>query len=192
MIVNAAFELHQQVGWSDLTMARLAKQVGVSRQTLYNEIEGKANLAEILRARSRDQLADVIDEAFAAVEVSSGDLRGPVADAIGRAARNLRAMVQIDPMLRAMLAMDRVPGSNRVPTQPEALDLLDQVRRRFAMHLEQMALGLTDRQLAHLVDVVVRLIWSEAGQQRGAQAAAPIAWVARRLLILDDEGRPPS
>ena len=35
-------------GWSSLTMSKLADRVGVSRQTVYNEVGGKEGLAEAM------------------------------------------------------------------------------------------------------------------------------------------------
>ena len=39
-LVTAAVELTLAHGWSQVTMARLAAEVGVSRQTVYNEVGG--------------------------------------------------------------------------------------------------------------------------------------------------------
>ena len=47
-IVAAAAELTTASGWAQLTMAQLADLVGVSRQTVYNEIGGKPQLAEAM------------------------------------------------------------------------------------------------------------------------------------------------
>jgi AcrR family transcriptional regulator len=47
-IVAAAAVLTTETGWSEVTMARLAERVGVSRQTVYNEIGSKPALAEAM------------------------------------------------------------------------------------------------------------------------------------------------
>ena len=48
-VVDAAVRLTAQIGWSQVTMARLAEEVGVSRQTVYNEVGTKPGLAEAMR-----------------------------------------------------------------------------------------------------------------------------------------------
>ena len=40
--MDAAVRLTAQIGWSQVTMARLAQEVGVSRQTVYNEVGTKS------------------------------------------------------------------------------------------------------------------------------------------------------
>ena len=47
-VVEAAVALTSEVGWSQVTMARIAERVGVSRQTVYNEIGTKVHLAEAM------------------------------------------------------------------------------------------------------------------------------------------------
>ena len=43
-LLEAAVELTTTAGWAKVTMARLADEVGVSRQTVYNEIGTKNDL----------------------------------------------------------------------------------------------------------------------------------------------------
>ena len=45
-IVAAAAQLTTESGWAAITMTKLADRVGVSRQTVYNEIGSKPQLAE--------------------------------------------------------------------------------------------------------------------------------------------------
>ena len=47
-IVAAAVEMTTSSGWAAVTMARLAEAVGVSRQTVYNEVGSKPALAEAM------------------------------------------------------------------------------------------------------------------------------------------------
>ena len=47
-IVAAAVEMTTSSGWAAVTMARLADAVGVSRQTVYNEVGSKPALAEAM------------------------------------------------------------------------------------------------------------------------------------------------
>lgn len=63
-IIAAAIELTARRGWSVVTMARLADHVGVSRQTVYNEIGSKAALADAMVDHHLDQFLAVVRDAF--------------------------------------------------------------------------------------------------------------------------------
>ncbi|MEU4238524.1 TetR family transcriptional regulator [Actinoplanes sp. NPDC026619] len=47
-LIRAARDLTVQHGWEGVRMVDVAKAVGVSRQTVYNEFDGRAGLAEAL------------------------------------------------------------------------------------------------------------------------------------------------
>ena len=47
-IVSAAVAMTTSSGWASVTMARLAQEAGVSRQTVYNEVGSKPALAETM------------------------------------------------------------------------------------------------------------------------------------------------
>ena len=54
-VLEAAVTLTTEVGWAQVTMARLADVVGVSRQTVYNEIGSKPRLAEAMILRELER-----------------------------------------------------------------------------------------------------------------------------------------
>ena len=82
-IVSAASELTAEAGWSAITMAKLAERVGVSRQTVYNEIGTKNALAEaIILAELGALLLAVVNTAF---DAHPGDLVGAIEGACGAA-----------------------------------------------------------------------------------------------------------
>src|ERR687898_1804425 len=60
-LCDAAVHVLTTEGWGRVTMARLADEVGVSRQTVYNEIGTKSDLAEAVVLRELDRfLAGVV------------------------------------------------------------------------------------------------------------------------------------
>ena len=63
-LVTAAARFTAEHGWAELTMAKLADLVGVSRQTVYNEIGGKPQLAEAMVLRELELFLQVVDSAF--------------------------------------------------------------------------------------------------------------------------------
>ena len=59
-MVAAAVRMNTTEGWSHVTMSRLAQAVGVSRQTVYNEIGSKPQLAEAMILRELDRFLEVV------------------------------------------------------------------------------------------------------------------------------------
>lgn len=57
-LLAAAAELTTTGGWAGVTMGKLAAHAGVSRQTVYNELGSKAELAEALMARETDRFVE--------------------------------------------------------------------------------------------------------------------------------------
>src|SRR4051812_49497585 len=65
LLVEAS-QLTRSGGWQAITMAKLADRVGVSRQTVYNEIGSKQQLAEAMIMRELEIFLRGVDAAFAA------------------------------------------------------------------------------------------------------------------------------
>ena len=63
-IVAEAAALTSEVGWAAVTMAALAARVGVSRQTVYNEVGSKPALGEAMVLRELERFLGVVGEAF--------------------------------------------------------------------------------------------------------------------------------
>ncbi|MDN4175931.1 TetR/AcrR family transcriptional regulator, partial [Nocardioides sp. SOB77] len=63
-VVDAAVRMTIELGWARVTMVRLADEVGVSRQTVYNEMGTKAGLAEAMVARELDRFLGVVTVSF--------------------------------------------------------------------------------------------------------------------------------
>ena len=63
-VVDAAVRLTGEVGWSQVTMARLAEVVGVSRQTVYNEVGTKQALAEAMVLAELDRFLERVNAGF--------------------------------------------------------------------------------------------------------------------------------
>jgi AcrR family transcriptional regulator len=63
-IVEAAVSLTTEAGWARVTMAAIADRVGVSRQTVYNEVGTKPGLAEAMILHELDRFLGVVNLAF--------------------------------------------------------------------------------------------------------------------------------
>jgi AcrR family transcriptional regulator len=64
-IIDAAALLTAEQGWTAITMSGVAERVGISRQSIYNEVGGKEALGEAVLARELSDLLDAIRSAFA-------------------------------------------------------------------------------------------------------------------------------
>lgn len=61
-LLDAAAELMREAPWSEISMAAIATQAGVSRQTLYNEFGSRDSFAQTYALRVADRfLADILD-----------------------------------------------------------------------------------------------------------------------------------
>ncbi|MEU4625670.1 TetR family transcriptional regulator [Actinoplanes sp. NPDC023801] len=59
-LVSAARDLAVAHGWDKVRMADVARAAGVSRQTVYNEFEGRTGLAEALAVREIEQFTSTV------------------------------------------------------------------------------------------------------------------------------------
>lgn len=159
-------------------MARLADEVGVSRQTVYNELGSKPQLAEAMVMTELARFLEAVDAAFLA---NPDDLVA----AVRAAARAALELGEANPLLRAVLASRQGAESELLPLlTTDSAPLLDMARQMVREHVHRYPTGLDDDRLEGLIDVVVRLVLSHV-MQPGASAvetADTIAWIAGRVL----------
>lgn len=65
-LLRATDELVAERGWPAVTMAQVAAAAGVSRQTVYNEVGGRDDLARAYALWAADQLLDDVERCLAA------------------------------------------------------------------------------------------------------------------------------
>ncbi len=176
-LVERAAELTSNEGWSAVTMARLADIVGVSRQTVYNEVGGKPALAEAMVLHELARFLGRVDDAFE----SGTDL----VDAVRVASLDVLEMARTNPLLRAILSASHGAGTELLPlltTQSEAV--VETASGVIRAHLTRFELGIGGDQLDAGIDMVVRLVLSHVMRPRStpARTADDIAWLAGRVL----------
>lgn len=176
-VIQAASELTSDEGWSAVTMARLAERVGVSRQTVYNEVGGKAALAEAMVLHELSLFLARVDEQF--------EQNTNLTDAIRGAAYDVLEMARTNPLLRAILSASHGAGSDLLPLlTTQSGTLLETANAVIRTHLDRFDHALDDEQLEVGIDMVVRLVLSHVMQPREAPArtADDIAWLATSVL----------
>ncbi|SFW73629.1 TetR family transcriptional regulator [Amycolatopsis australiensis] len=179
-LLDAAADVLQADGWAALTMGKLAARAGVSRQTVYNELGSKAELAEALMLRETDRF----------VERVGGDVAAHPGDPVGgvtAAFRHTLEAARENPMVEIALGGSQGGRDDFLPlltSRPEAvLDrAVEAVAALFAGGYPEVAL--TASEWAVAVETFVRLLLSYLVQPSGSveQASGRMRWVIGRML----------
>ena len=177
-VVEAAVALTTEVGWARVTMATIADRVGVSRQTVYNEVGTKAALAEAMILHELDRFLSVVDLAF---DVHADDLVG----AIREASRSVLVLAQDNLLLHAVVSATHGADTELLPLlTTHAESLLAAAKIVIGERIAPYRLALDDEHREAAIDMVVRVVLSHVMQPSGPpeRTADDIAWIAARVL----------
>jgi len=177
-VLDAAVRLTSDVGWSQVTMAKLADQVGVSRQTVYNEMGTKAGLAEAMILRELDRFLGIVTVAF---DAHPDDLVA----AVGAAARAVLEHAQDNRLLHAVVSATHGADTELLPLlTTHAQSLLGVAKTVIAERLAPYDVPLSAERLDAAIDMVVRVVLSHVMQPSASPSdtADDISWIAARVL----------
>ncbi len=177
-ILDAAVARTAEVGWSQVTMGKIADAVGVSRQTVYNEVGTKAGLAEAMILRELDRFLAVVSLAFDAHE-------DDLVQAIRAASCAVLEYAQDNQLLRAVVSATHGADTELLPLlTTHAQSLLDVSKAVIAERIAPFAVPVSAHQLDAAIDVVVRVVLSHVMQPSAtpAETADSIAWIVGRVL----------
>jgi len=175
-ILAAAVELTTQAGWARVTMPALAARVGVSRQTIYNEIGSRPRLAELMIMQQLQGFLSAVDRAFA-------DHRPDAVAAIAAATKSVMELAGSHGLLRAIVGVEHGANTELLPLlTSRGAGVQAAATQVLAAQLATCELGVTDVEPA--AGVIVRLVLSNVTQPCGsdAQVVEQVRWVAGRLL----------
>jgi AcrR family transcriptional regulator len=177
-IVAAAVVLTTERGWAQVTMARLADAVGVSRQTVYNEIGTKPRLAEAMILGELERFLALVTVAF---DRHPTDL----VSAIEAATRSVLEASQDNPLLHAVVSATHGADTELLPlltTHSESL--LATAKAVVVDRVAPYDVELTPTRLDAAIDMVVRVVLSHVMQPSASpeRTAADLAWIADRVL----------
>jgi AcrR family transcriptional regulator len=181
-VVDAAVALTLESGWARVTMGTVADRVGVSRQTVYNEVGTKAGLAEAMILHELDRFLGVVTLAFDAHPVGAPDA---LVEAIRSAAAGVLELAQDNPLLHAVVSATHGADTELLPLlTTHAESLLAAAKIVIADRIEPYDLELDEGHLEAAIDMVVRVVLSHVMQPSGppARTADDIAWIAARVL----------
>ena len=187
-LLSAAAQLTCDVGWSAVTMGKVAASAGVSRQTVYNELGSKHGMAHSMVMRELARFLGAVE-----AELDGHD---DVVTAIRAAAEQTFVMARRNPLLEAVLASAHGAGgaesggsSDLLPyLTTEAEPLIDAAREVILERVrdaEDVGVGGAELELA--ADTVVRLVLSHVMQPHAEveASAGKVAWVAEHVLEVD-------
>jgi AcrR family transcriptional regulator len=177
-VVAAAAELTLELGWSGVTMGRLADRVGVSRQTVYNEVGSKARLAEEMVLAELFKFLAAVDAAF---DRQPTDLVA----AIRGAARGVLELAATNALLQAVVSRSYGAETELLPLLTTRNDaLLMAASQAVHARIGSYPIDLDEPHLEAAVDMVVRLVLSHVIHPIDTPEATAddIAWIAERTL----------
>ena len=177
-LVAAAVVLTTERGWANVTMARLADAVGVSRQTVYNEIGTKPRLAEAMILGELDRFLAVVTVAF---DAHPNDLVA----AIEAATRSVLEASHDNPLLHAVVSATHGADTELLPLlTTHAESLLATAKAVVVDRVAPYGIELEADRLEAAIDMVVRVVLSHVMQPSASpeDTAADLAWIASRVL----------
>ena len=177
-VVRAAVELTSEVGWSRVTMAALADQVGVSRQTVYNEMGTKAGLAEAMILHELDRFLGVVTAAF---DAHPDDLVA----AIEAASRDVLTVARGNQLLHAVVSATHGADTDLLPLlTTHSHSLLTVAKAVILERIPPYDVPLEGEHLEAAIDMIVRVVLSHVMQPTASpeSTARNLAWLAERVL----------
>jgi AcrR family transcriptional regulator len=179
-LLDAASDITCAEGWDSVTMSRVAERVGISRQSVYKQLGSKQELAEAVVAREADRfLAGVVEQ----LQAHGSDAPAGIAAAVEY---TLRTGAD-NRLVKAIVAGPEGSTEGLLPlltTRPEPV-LQRAVEAVLAEARELYAdVGLDARELATLVDAIVRLTLSHLTQPLGPieEAVHQARWITQRAV----------
>ncbi|MBO9522790.1 MAG: TetR family transcriptional regulator [Nocardioidaceae bacterium] len=177
-LISTAAELTRSGGWQAITMAKLADRVGVSRQTVYNEIGSKQQLAEAMIMHELEIFLQGVDAAF-------NDNPDDLVAAIRAAAAGVLRDAGGNPLLHAVLSASHGAESQLLPLLTTHVEpIIDAAHGLIKGHLGSYDVRLPEDRVDALVDMVIRLVLSHvtAPADTPEKTADDIAFIAARVL----------
>jgi AcrR family transcriptional regulator len=177
-ILSVTAKLITEQGWQAVTMARLAAELNVSRQTVYNEVGAKPQLAEAVVLAELGRFLAVVTDGFA-------EHPGDVLPAIHAAVQNVLELARNNALLHAVVSATHGANTELLPLLTTHTDgLLDAAKAVVSRCLEPYQLSLRDHELDIAVDLIVRHVLSHVMQPSNEPAATAdaVTWAVAKLL----------
>ncbi|HEY3560559.1 MAG TPA: TetR family transcriptional regulator [Kribbella sp.] len=178
-LLDAAHEAVVAGGYDGLRMAAVARETGVSRQTVYNEFGDKWGVVEALAARETERFLLDVNAALAEQSDPIEGLRAAVERALTSAAEN--------PLIKAALSQ---PGSDQASQllTTRGQQVIELAHLRLGAHVREHWPEVPAEDATSCVDVALRVVISHIVTP-GPPPAVVAAQLARVLSPFLSESR---
>lgn len=183
-ILRATDELVAERGWPAVTMAQVAAQAGVSRQTVYNEVGSRPDLARAYALWAADQLLDEVERCLA-------EHRDDLHEALVVALELFLDQAAEHPLIRALGATTGSEDVLAVLVRPAGGTIVVAAADRLGSIVATTWPALASADVALLAETLVRLAISHVVLPTAPPAEAARA-AARALAPLLDAIQAPS
>ncbi len=188
-ILDAAVDLVTDSGWSSITMGSLAERAGVSRQTVYNEIGTRSDLADAVVLDELGRFLAVVEHGFDQhPRALDAALRAAVQGVLERAADSA--------LLRATVTGTTGADTELLPPlTTRASSLIEAATSVVEARIGAYAVGASAATRATVIDMLVRTVLSHVMQPAGDErrTATRLADVVAGVLAchgqVGDSGR---
>ncbi|MGJ9411370.1 TetR/AcrR family transcriptional regulator [Aeromicrobium sp. CF4.19] len=179
-LLDATREMVETSGWASVTMARVAAVVGVSRQTVHNEIGTRQDLAQALALRELSAFLDVVRARMSAEPDIISGIRGACVGVLVFAESSLlvRTIVTSVPHEHDAELLKTITTESGQIVDVAGTVVKQCITEGFA------PLPLDDAELDVAVETVVRLVLSAITRpsKPPAETADDIAWIVGLAL----------
>jgi AcrR family transcriptional regulator len=178
-LLDAAAAITTESGWTAVTMAKIAEVVGVSRQTVYNELGSKPHIAQALVDRELRRFLEIVRARMTA----QSDL-GPALQAACRGALETSAA---NPLVHAIFESAHTGGSDLLPLlTTDSAELIANATGFISTVIAEQGydIPVPAERLSIVIENLVRLTLSHMMQPSGTpeQTAADVGWLIRTAL----------
>ncbi len=157
-ILAAAIDMVTEQGWQSITMEHLAQRASVSRQTVYNEIGSKSELAEAVVLDELTRFLAVVDEGFDRHPRS-------VANAVQAAVLGVLERGRDSALMVTIVSSTNGTETELLPPlTTRSSSLLDMARTVVGARMSAYDLAVDERTREAAIDVLVRTVLSHIMQ----------------------------
>lgn len=176
-LLDGLRELLLDRDWARVTMAQVARQAGVSRQTVYNEFGSRYGLAQAYAMRLARQFTAEID---AAVTASPGDVDA----ALRTGFTGFFASAAEDPLIASLLSGEAKPDLLKLITT-DAAPLIAAAAAALTAVLRDSWIGLDEQPAGRVARLIARTALSYVAMppEPDADAAADLAAVIGPTIV---------
>ena len=177
-IVAVAARLTTEIGWSNVTMTKLAGAAGVSRQTVYNEFGSKPQLVQAMIMRELEGFLDLVNASF---DENPEDLVAAVQHVV----RSVLQRACDSPLLVSVVSATHGADTELLPyLTTQSAWLLDGATAVLRERVTGYEHPLSQAEADVAVDLLLRAVLSHIMQPSGSpeSVAQGLGWIVERLL----------